>query len=178
MDYPYELREYQRDTIEFIKKSLSNYDSVIIEAPTGSGKTIMSLLGAIEYKEGTSRKILYLTRTNSQQEQVINELRKLKGNLRMKAIPFQGRGNLCLLYREIENSEEFSPESLSKFCSLRKKKVMEGNNSACRFFNHNVRSRETKNYILNEIPSAEEIYYYGVENVICPYESIDRKSVV
>jgi DNA excision repair protein ERCC-2 len=172
LDYPYELREYQRDTIEFIKKSLSNYDSVIIEAPTGSGKTIMSLLGAIEYKEGTSRKILYLTRTNSQQEQVINELRKLKGNLRMKAIPFQGRGNLCLLYREIENSEEFSPESLSKFCSLRKKKVMEGNNSACRFFNHNVRSRETKNYILNEIPSAEEIYYYGVENVICPYESI------
>ena len=47
MVYPYELRDYQRDTIEFIRKSLANYDSVVIEAPTGSGKTIMSLLGAI-----------------------------------------------------------------------------------------------------------------------------------
>ena len=172
MVYPYELRDYQRDTIEFIRKSLANYDSVVIEAPTGSGKTIMSLLGAIEYKGDSTKKILYLTRTNSQQEQVITELRELKGNLRLKAIPFQGRGNLCLLYREIENSEEFSPESLSKFCSLRKKKVMEGNDAACRFFNYKVRSKETKNYILNEIPSAEEIYYYGIENVICPYESI------
>ena len=87
MVYPYELRDYQRDTIEFIKKSLANYDSVVIEAPTGSGKTIMSLLGAIEYKGDSTKKILYLTRTNSQQEQVITELRELKGNLRPEAMP-------------------------------------------------------------------------------------------
>lgn len=173
MDIPVELRNYQRKTVDFIYRSLSSGIGAAVESPTGSGKTIMGLVSALKFRESNpDYRILYLTRTNSQQEQVLNELRGLKENMNIKALPFQGRGNLCTLYQEIEGSEDFNSESLSKFCSARKKKVMSGNRKACRFFNEGVRSEETAERIFRDLSTAEELYRYGKENEVCPYESL------
>ncbi len=173
MKHPYELRGYQEKTIDFINRSLGDGIGAAVESPTGSGKTVMGLLSALSFVEkNPGFKILYLTRTNSQQEQVIKEMREINKSQRIRALPFQGRGNLCTLYHEIEGNEDFNSESLSKFCSARKKKVMEGNRKACRFFNDKVRSNSTTEMILSEIPTAEELYKYGMEKVVCPYESL------
>lgn len=173
MNVPYELRGYQEKTIEFISRSISNNIGAAIESPTGSGKTVMGLLSGLKFLENNPDfRILYLTRTNSQQEQVLRELREINRTFRVRSLPFQGRGNLCTLYREIEGSDEFNSESLSKFCSARKKKVMAGNRKACRFFNEKVRSTETSEKIFSELPTAEELYKYGMENEVCPYESL------
>jgi DNA excision repair protein ERCC-2 len=166
-----EQREYQRYAVEFILAALNKSGSAIIEAPTGSGKTIMGLVSAIRARNPGDR-ILYLTRTNSQQQQVINELRLIRKDLKINAVPFQGRGNLCLLYGEVEDREEASPESLSRFCSSRKKRVMEGDSGACRFFNSSVRSDDTMSYIFDDLPAAEDIKDFGSVNTICPYEAI------
>lgn len=173
MKVPYVLRDYQEKTIDFISSSLGTSIGAAVESPTGSGKTVMGLLSALKFIEGNPGfRILYLTRTNSQQEQVIKELREIGAKQRVRALPFQGRGNLCTLYHEIEGNEDFNSESLSKFCSARKKKVMEGNRKACRFFNNKVRSENTTEMILSEIPSAEELFRYGMEKTVCPYESL------
>ncbi|HKJ97046.1 MAG TPA: ATP-dependent DNA helicase [Thermoplasmataceae archaeon] len=173
MNIPYELRDYQKKTIDFITRSISSNVGAAVESPTGSGKTLMGLISAMKYVESNPGcKILYLTRTNSQQEQVITELREINRTFRIKALPFQGRGNLCTLYHEIEGNDEFNSESLSKFCSARKKKVMAGNQKACRFFNEKVRSEETSEKIFSELPTAEQLYRYGIKNVVCPYESL------
>ncbi len=166
-----EQREYQRNSIEFILNGLRRSGSAIIEAPTGSGKTLMGLISAIRARNPGDR-ILYLTRTNSQQQQVIRELRLIRKDLKISAVPFQGRGNLCLLYGEVEDREEASSESLSRFCSSRKKRVMEGEPGACRFFTGEVRSDSTIGYILDDLPTAEEILDFGTVNSICPYEAI------
>lgn len=172
MLFPYDLRNYQIGIIDFIVESLKRNIGAAIESPTGSGKTIMGLLSAIEFGKNRDMKILYLTRTNSQQEQIIAEARAINKKLKVKAIPMQGRGNLCPLYQEVEDSYDFTSESLSRFCSLRKKKVMTGEPEACRFYNDDVRSEETKDYLFSKLPTAEEFYRYGKENVICPYESL------
>ncbi len=167
----YGLRDYQKSIIEFVVDELRKRQSVAIESPTGSGKTIMSLLSAIRSNENQGKKILYLTRTNSQQEQVIAELRSI-GNREIKAVVIQGRGNMCPLYRELENEGEFDSESLSRFCSMRKKKVMEGDKEACHYFNWKVRDPTTSQYLFSQLPTAEEFYAYGKENLLCPYESV------
>ncbi len=172
LELPFSLRDYQKNLLGFISKSLVSSYGVAIESPTGSGKTLTGLLGAIELVRSQGKKILYLTRTNSQQDQVIKELRRLSGTQRLQVVPLQGRSNLCILHKEVEDSEQFSAESLSRFCSYRKKRVMNGDQDACRFFNPRLRDPDTQQYIFESIPTAEEFYEYGEEKVICPYESL------
>lgn len=173
MDGTVELRSYQKKVVDFICRSLENGIGAAFESPTGSGKTLMGLVSAIKFRvKHPDFKILYLTRTNSQQEQIMKELRSLSSSYNIHAVPFQGRGNLCTLYHEIEGSEDFNSESLSKFCSARKKKVINGDRDACRFFNEKVRSAGTSEYIFTQVPTAEDFYDYGKKNTVCPYEAL------
>ena len=66
----FKLREYQNDIISFIITSFTADIGAAIESPTGSGKTVMGLSAAVKYAAENNKRILYLTRTNSQQEQV------------------------------------------------------------------------------------------------------------
>ncbi len=166
------LRDYQRDAIDFVINSLKEKNGAILESPTGSGKTIMGLVSAISFARESGKKILYLTRTNSQQSQVIEEIRAIQKFVEIKATAVQGRGNLCPLYREIENEDDFTSESLSKMCSSRKKKVVEGHQEACRFYNPRVKSNEIKTRIITELISPEAVYEELAPLDICPYESI------
>lgn len=172
LQIPLNLRDYQRPIIDFITANVSSSGSAAIESPTGSGKTLIGLISALTLAKEKNRKILYLTRTNSQQEQVISEIRRLGSDFAIKAVPLQGRTNLCLLYREIEGSGDFTPESLSRFCSLRKRKVLTGDQSACRFFSEAVRSDETQGYIFSNHPTAEEFFAYAKSKEFCAYESL------
>lgn len=174
MEPEFRLRDYQTNLVKFIETSLESNGGVAIESPTGSGKTIMALSACLAYAEKHSKRILYLTRTNSQQEQVVRELRRLSEKNNIRFVPMQGRSNLCLLYKEVEGHQEFSADSLSRFCSLRKKKVMTGKPDACRYYNYDVWSENTKNYLFNEHPFAEEFVEYGMEKVICPYEALKK----
>lgn len=160
--------------MKFIDTSLETNGGVAIESPTGSGKTLMALSACLAYANRHGKRVLYLTRTNSQQEQVIRELRRLSKKANIRFVPIQGRSNLCLLYKEVEGHQEFSADSLSRFCGLRKKKVMAGNADACRYYNFDVWSEKTKNYIFSEHPLAEEFVEYGMDNILCPYEALKK----
>ncbi len=168
----WELRQYQDSLVDYIISKLQGHEGVAIEAPTGSGKTITGLCAAVEYASNAKKKVLYLTRTNSQQEQVLKELRKINGKERIKAVPIQGRHNLCPLYMEMEEGSDFSSDSLSRFCNSRKKKVREGNREACRFYNEKVNANSTQDKIFSEIPDADKFLEYGIKNTVCPYESL------
>ncbi|BAB59155.1 DNA repair helicase [Thermoplasma volcanium GSS1] len=168
----YEDRSYQNEAIDFIASKLANYPGVALEAPTGSGKTMMALLGSLKYAYNGHLKILYLVRTNSQEEQVIRELRTISKNRKIRALPMQGRINLCILYKTADDLKEATAESLSKFCNSRKRQVMEGHQEACPYYTIKVRSKETKDFLFENLPTAEEFYEYAFTNNLCPYESI------
>lgn len=75
--FPYPFRRFQRELVESVYNAISRGKHLVLNSPTGTGKTISVLTPALLYALETGKKVLYLTRTNSQQRQVILEMRKL-----------------------------------------------------------------------------------------------------
>ena len=96
MKLPYSFRDNQEEIVESIKSALAKRNHIVLESPTGSGKTFTSLAAVLPFAEKNDMKIIYCVRTNSQQKQVIHELQQFKksGN-QIKAIAVQGREALC-----------------------------------------------------------------------------------
>jgi len=73
--FPYEkFRIGQRESITFIEKAVREGKIISLSAPTGFGKTIVSLLGCLN---GGADKILYVVRTKNEITPVLREASKL-----------------------------------------------------------------------------------------------------
>src|SRR4030042_1828552 len=80
--FPYKPRKNQTAIMQTIKNTLADRGSLVFESGTGSGKTICALTSAIEFAIENKKKIIYTTRTNAQQRQVIIELREIRKKLK------------------------------------------------------------------------------------------------
>ena len=76
--FPYSPRQNQNDIMQVITDALRQRKQFIFESGTGSGKTICVLAAALTYALDHQKKIIYTTRTNAQQQQVIHELRAIQ----------------------------------------------------------------------------------------------------
>ncbi|MEA3557642.1 MAG: ATP-dependent DNA helicase, partial [Candidatus Thermoplasmatota archaeon] len=76
--FPYSKRPIQERILETVDEALSTNKHLILESGTGSGKTVAALTPALFHAYSRNRRVLYLTRTNSQQKQVVTEFRKIK----------------------------------------------------------------------------------------------------
>jgi DNA excision repair protein ERCC-2 len=76
--FPYEMRPIQKKLVKSIDRTLMEGDHIIIEAGTGSGKTVSALAPSLSYAYRHGKRVLYLTRTNSQQKQVVEEFRRIR----------------------------------------------------------------------------------------------------
>ncbi len=77
--FPYRTwRKFQREIAYTVYDGLVEGDIVLIEAPTGIGKTSAVLAGALAYSEESDVKILYLVRTKSEAQAPLRELYKLR----------------------------------------------------------------------------------------------------
>ena len=76
--FPYNPRKNQIAIMQTIKNTLEGRRDIVFESGTGSGKTICTLSATLEYAWDNNKKIIYSTRTNAQQRQVILELREIK----------------------------------------------------------------------------------------------------
>lgn len=153
-----------------------------LEMPTGSGKTVVLLAGALETALKTGKRILYVSRTHTQQEQTIKEFNEItkKANLSLRAYAIQGRARLCLKLDEAKDPEwaEASPEELGHFCSSAKSATDRdpGSSQACRFWE---KLRGTSDDDLNawvgaEAHTAEWLRAASYERGLCPYEMVKR----
>ena len=68
---PYAPREGQLDIIADIRSALDEHRHIVIESGTGTGKTIVALAAGLEHAKRTGKKIIYLTRTISQSDQIM-----------------------------------------------------------------------------------------------------------
>jgi len=172
--FPYSPRENQEEMINKIGDCLKKGKSLVYQAATGSGKTICTLTSTLDYTNKDGKKILYLTRTNSQQRQVLLELREIGGYY---GLGLQGRNNTCLLAQENEELKEGDAEELSKFCSDRKKEVrnaIENNEepTACPYYAGLLQTdlEEIQSSFERKIPTVDETMDICKERHICPYE--------
>ncbi len=170
MKLPYVLRENQKETIDLIRSTIANRNHLVLESPTGSGKTFTSLAGVLPFvKDGF--KIVYCVRTNSQQKQVIHELNQFKkvGNS-LKAIAIQGRDALCPQQKYDDELKKSNWSEKSKICKSLKMQSKLGE-AGCKFYRRLLRdSKSLVDEWSSEILTAEDFAYKAEESGLCPYE--------
>jgi DNA excision repair protein ERCC-2 len=176
--FPYTTRENQQEIMSEIAEAFTQRKPFVFESGTGSGKTVCVLATAVQFALEQNKKIVYTTRTNAQQQQVIHELRAIKKKAkdnRIYGVGMQGRGNMCLLAREDPEMQNGSSEELSKFCSHQKKLAISGQkNKGCqyyrRFLGEKERVESLKEWAQHHMPTAEEFIHTCEQKDICPYE--------
>jgi DNA excision repair protein ERCC-2 len=176
--FPYTLRKNQRDILNAITDALAQQRQFVFESGTGSGKTICVLAATLEYALANNKKIIYTTRTNAQQQQVILELRAIRkkaNDKRIYGVGMQGRGNMCLLAREDPELLNGSADELSKFCSYQKKLAVQGQrHKGCRYYRKFLGEKENVGGVMDwakeHLPTAEEFIDACEQKGVCPYE--------
>ena len=167
---PYEPRELQMDIISDIRRAIDEGRHIVIESGTGTGKTIVSLAAGLEHAKKNGKKIVYLTRTISQSDQVMKELRAISSIKQVSGITITGRNKSCPLFVK-EGLDDLPPNVLSLMCDERKKKSLSGGHGGCRYFD---RTRSQLNYTidfcLREFPTSAELDAYCEKAGACPYE--------
>eukprot|EP01064_Diplonema_japonicum_P032056 TRINITY_DN5948_c0_g1_i1.p1 TRINITY_DN5948_c0_g1~~TRINITY_DN5948_c0_g1_i1.p1 ORF type:complete len:936 (+),score=200.32 TRINITY_DN5948_c0_g1_i1:1507-4314(+) len=140
--FPHEAYPCQVDYMGKVIEGLEGCKNVLLESPTGTGKTLSLLCGvlgwvtqAVKNNEGTQNgppptKVFYSSRTHAQLKQVIKEFRrteygKVGGDLEVTMTVLGSRDQLCIHPR----AEGSSSTSKNAICtSLRQ-------NRKCRFYN-------------------------------------------
>lgn len=167
---PYEPRELQIDIITDIRNALDSGRHIVIESGTGTGKTIVSLAAGLEHAKRTGKKIVYLTRTISQSDQVMKELKAVSSIKPVTGISITGRNKSCPLFVG-KDLEALPPNVLSLMCEERKSKSLKGSQGGCRYFDRvKAEINNVVDYCMREFPTSAELDNYCQKLGVCPYE--------
>jgi len=173
---PYEPRTSQLDIIGDIVGALSESRHIVIESGTGTGKTICSLAGGLQHAKSKGKKILYLTRTISQSDQVMNELRAINQIRPVSGITLTGRKRSCPQLRTVKGYEDLSPKVLSSICEELKTKSARGS-GGCRYYERiKTEVPNIEGYCKRNLPTSEQLDDYCESLNVCPYEA--KKAII
>ena len=168
---PYKLRGNQKQIIDSIRLTIDNKNHMVLEAPTGSGKTFSSLAATLPFVIEQDFRIIYCVRTNSQQKQVIHELNQFKksGN-QIKAVAIQGRDALCPQQKYDKEIKKSNWSEKSKICKSLKMQVKMGE-AGCPFYRPLLRkSQSLVSEWSSKLLTAQEFAIEAEEANLCPYE--------
>jgi DNA excision repair protein ERCC-2 len=176
--FPYNFRKFQKEIITTMTETVTKGTHLVLESGTGTGKTICALIGTLPYALSKGKKIIYTTRTNAQQRQVIIELRAIRKktiNQDFFGMGLQGRANMCLLARHDSELESGTSEELSRYCTQKKKKTQAKRSDGCHYYQPFI-TDESKidkaiSWAKKTLPTAEDFIDYCEKYTICPYEA-------
>ncbi len=170
--FPYTPREHQTDFVETVDRVMNNGGHIVLESGTGTGKTVCALTAAVHTALSQGKKVVYLTRTNSQQRQVMLELRRLNEKREVFGMGVQGRQSTCPLFRRDPDLKEGSSEELSKLCAEKKKRTLAGKDGGCRYYEKvlSTNFQEIEEHCHKTLPTVEEFVSYCDSRDLCAYE--------
>jgi DNA excision repair protein ERCC-2 len=170
--FPYEPRESQMDIVKDITVTLASSDHIVMESGTGTGKTICALAGALHHAKMKGKKIIYLTRTISQSDQVMKELRSISEIKQISGMTLTGRKKACPLLRTMSGYEDIPPHVLANLCEEKKAKSLAGGGGGCKYYDR-VRSFVTRvdTFCREKFPTSEELDAFCESSNVCPYEA-------
>ena len=152
-----------------VMRAIKNKTNLVVHAPTGLGKTIATLVPAIEYAKKNDLKVLFLTSRNTQHLLAMQTLKDIKKETPLIATDLIGRKHLCS-----QALPNFSAGELSEYCKLLKKE------KKCSYYstfakssgNLTVEGKLLMEELQNKSPllASEMIKMCEVRNS-CPYEA-------
>jgi len=171
--FPYEPRPIQGELMGLFSEGIRAGGCVLAEAGSGSGKTICALVPTLQESMKLGCRVLYLTRTNSQQVQVFRELRAISKRRPVLGVGIQGRHSTCLLIEDEREWLRASPEELSLLCNDKKAAARTKPGTGCPYFEklQSTDLEKLKAWATHALPTVEESTKHCREMGICPYES-------
>jgi len=165
--FPYQsLRPNQEDFIKLVDNAVRNGENLVIEAPTGFGKTISVLAGALPYAKEMGYKIVYLARTHKQMDRVIEELKAISNKTHVSGVEFRSRKELCL-HQYVQN---FAPDAYNAMIVCKNLKKL----GKCEFFENLKKKKEEfdelAQYFLQKPAEPMTILTHSKMLDFCPYE--------
>lgn len=170
--FPYKPREIQKAIVEDIYSAVSNGNHIVFESGTGTGKTITSLAGVLRHTLDRGKKVIYLTRTISQSNQVMRELKAISSLRNVYGMTLTGRNKSCPLLKTLSAAEALHPSVLANLCEDKKKKCNSGSAGGCPYF-YNLKKEIVviEAYCKNNHPTSDQLDSYCEDLSVCPYEA-------
>lgn len=121
--FPYRVRPGQDQILSEVTRIARDGGALLVDAATGSGKTVAALAPLLEHAIRDDHRILYLVRTHSQEIQVLTEARAISHRLDrpMLAMGLEGRQRRCFLLEGIAEMKGATAEEHGKLCADRKR---------------------------------------------------------
>ncbi|HUI38779.1 MAG TPA: ATP-dependent DNA helicase [Thermoplasmata archaeon] len=121
--FPYRPRPGQERILAEVSETARRGGSLLLDAATGSGKTVAVLAPLLEHAELADHRILYLVRTHAQEAQVLQETRAISHRLDhpILAVGLEGRQKRCLLLEGTAEMKGATAEEHGKLCADRKR---------------------------------------------------------
>lgn len=114
--FPYVPREKQRESIEFIQRTVEKND-VCLDAATGFGKTPIILASLLPHVEDSY--VIWAVRTGNETDRPIEELKEIAKTHPVFGFSYRGKKDMCLLARDAGIN---SYEGVSILCKSSAKK--------------------------------------------------------
>ena len=164
--FPYrEFRYGQLEAIKEVMEIVTLKGHLILRAPSGFGKTITILTATLPILEReTNWKMIWLCRTNRENNRVIDEMRKISNiPSNINAMAIEARAKLCI--KDIGQDLRKDHEAFSILCSEMKKQ------GKCEYYN----KLRIENVKLPQICGVKELMEVCERNDACPYEVAKRR---
>jgi DNA excision repair protein ERCC-2 len=169
--FPYEtLRDGQSKMIESVRQTLEKRGSIVINAPTGIGKTSAALAPALDYALQNDKKVFFLTSRQTQHRIALSTVKAIsnKTGKNIKCIDIIGRQSLCL----VEGIDKLYSNEFAEYCRSARR------NGSCLFYNHTIqkdaltkKAEEVAQRIeKGQFASSFEVKDACVAPELCPYE--------
>ncbi len=177
--FPYDARAGQDDLVAFLRAAAQGGFDAIAESATGTGKTICALTAVLPEAARSGKRVVYLVRTNSQEQQVMREFRALRGkNPGLgPAVAIQGRVHMCPRRGEDPTFAAANAEELGRLCraSCRAADAVRAGDAPraapCRFYSalDAQRMGALTAQLAADALTAEELVDVATNEGVCPY---------
>ncbi len=117
------MRPGQESILREVNDLIGRGGPLLVNAPTGSGKTVATLAPLLEHAMRADHRVLYLVRTHAQEVQVLHEARTIAHRLEqpLLAVGLQGRAGRCFLLENVAEVKGATAEEHGKLCADRKR---------------------------------------------------------
>jgi Rad3-related DNA helicase len=152
LPFPYaQLRPGQERIVAAVDTALSNRDHLLLEAPTGIGKTVAALYPALRYALAHGKRVFVLTAKTLQQDMAMKVLALLNGDEAFRSLRLRAKAKMCA-NGEVICHEEYCPYARDYYGKLK--------------------TAGTVPRLMAEHPTLEpdEVYHRARADEVCPFE--------
>ncbi|AUG45993.1 helicase [Haloarcula taiwanensis] len=87
--------DHQQEAMGTIYDALEEGRDVLFEGACGTGKTLASLVPALEHARETGKTVVITTNVHQQMRQFVEDARAITDQERLRAVVFRGKGSMC-----------------------------------------------------------------------------------